>query len=816
MSNNNQDNDYTFGDDMGFPASGDIFGSENSNPMQGQSMGSSQSMQSRPQVNMQQGRPISNPQVQQQRPQGNTSQGVSRPNLQQVQQQRPQGNMQQGRPRPRPNPQEQQQRPSSSAGLPNPNEPVRNPRQQAQQQQMKPQQSVNPAEVSNVATSEVSQTTNTTVKSKKKKKLWIIPIIIVALGGTLFGIRQYNLSRNGASNDDVYQVITNYEDTGRCALDNYLNLITDYNSDALRGYLPTSWVAQEWEYANSDSLRENWIRSICSYVRFTYPQSQAVNNLGDLMVSEDGSPIMQDSDLLNNELVGVTVVDYDVLSAKMAEDMPMILDAYKKSGYSPSDYDYQNEMTNLMLDYLLEKANFPTKTVNMSFTFEECANIPDSDDSSSDSSYADSSYADSSYSDEFDTSNTESSSYEDTILTESSNYSDILLGMKYRLADDSELDKLLFSSEEFHKLLDTYGTIIANYEALHEDERIAEEKAEHDKLVASYKSKLEKMQAEAIANGVSEEEAKKIKLPDEEMILEWVEPERKFANGYTPELVIPYTWCGAYYAQNEYKGTSNKDAQVGDGSFELPAGIGTTVITKALCEDGKFHDVKVTLESYYIGKNAIDYAISFSEKNRGFDPTAPVKLICYEIRVENLEDEPITVIADMFLSDEHSNQSAKTGTMYGFYSKATIPAGGADIINDWATSTELDQKYVCWGKSFQRQYPVVWFKLLAGSGEEVPTYNANESYINRSNIDQFGEMDSSVGVTTGVSEVSGQGTEQTETETITSVTEETEPQITETESQLTETEPQITESQDTSDSSITDDNDTGEGLDGLF
>ena len=69
--------------------------------------------------------------------------------------------------------------------------------------------------------------------------------------------------------------------------------------------------------------------------------------------------------------------------------------------------------------------------------------------------------------------------------------------------------------------------------------------------------------------------------------------------------------------------------------------------------------------------------------------------------------------------------------MYGFYDTATIQPHTKVVLNDWATSTELDQKYVCWGKTFLRKYPCVWFKLLAGSGGEVPKYNANESVVNK-------------------------------------------------------------------------------------
>ena len=47
-----------------------------------------------------------------------------------------------------------------------------------------------------------------------------------------------------------------------------------------------------------------------------------------------------------------------------------------------------------------------------------------------------------------------------------------------------------------------------------------------------------------------------------------------------------YNWIGQNFIQNNYTGSGSTVVRVGDGSFERPAGIGITIITKVLCTDG--------------------------------------------------------------------------------------------------------------------------------------------------------------------------------------------------------------------------------------
>ena len=245
-----------------------------------------------------------------------------------------------------------------------------------------------------------------------------------------------------------------------------------------------------------------------------------------------------------------------------------------------------------------------------------------------------------------------------------------------------------------------------------------------------------------------------------------VDKVRQVPDEWVEETGILYNWIGCNYIQNNYDGKGDTVVRVGDGSIDKPAGIGTTIITKVLCTDGKYHDVRVALLGYWTEQNAIDYAEKFSSKNRGFTTSSVVQLITYEVSVENLENQDITFVSsEMTLTDKNSNISSRTGTMYGFSETVTVKAGETQIINDWATSTELAQKYVCWGKDFGRNYSMVYFDALAGTGN-IPKYSAYEQFTGKSSIDESIDIDTSNQASTssnGVDESDTLVTENSET-----------------------------------------------------
>ena len=222
--------------------------------------------------------------------------------------------------------------------------------------------------------------------------------------------------------------------------------------------------------------------------------------------------------------------------------------------------------------------------------------------------------------------------------------------------------------------------------------------------------------------------------PDETVFME-VEKTRQVESPWVEEDGCSYTWVGTYYVQNEYTGSNDTVFRVGDGTIDYPAGIGTSIQTKAMGSDGAWHDVRVSLIGYWTDQDAIDYSEMFDKRNRGFTTTSAIRLITFEVLVENLEDNDIEIVSAMALSDNNSNLSSRTGTMYGFTENVLIHPHEKVVINDWATSTELDQKYVVWGKGFDRQFSLVYFNVLAGTGY-IPEYSAYEYFTGKSSIDE--------------------------------------------------------------------------------
>lgn len=549
--------------------------------------------------------------------------------------------------------------------------------------------------------------------SPKRKKLRVLPVVLVllALIVVIVAVVSYKIY----SSKPVLAV-TPYESTGRYVYDTYLNSLINYDQDTINAIAPTSYIAQEWDYANNNSLREQFVKSICSYVSFSYPQVQSKTTAGDLLFSPDGSPSLEICNMNNNEAIQVTVVDYEKFIPTIQEDKSLIQKMWIDSGYSIKDYEFKDEVTDLLVEYMLSKSNFPTYVVELSIPL---------------------------------------GNYTETVQLDDGTFSDVT---KLVIADDSQLDKLLFSTDAFHKMCDTFAEIATDWnKTLSVEYSVQEEivnpewltwKARLDTVMSAYpvykndknclwepfylRDENDKICVDENGNDIvnyyilydDQGTGKRVKdasskyqyvyLPEpEEKVLGTVAKEKEISWDYLPEDGITYTWIGAYYSLNEH--VPKTPPEEGDGSFEYPLGVGSSVVTKAVDKNGKYHDVRIKMTGYWAGEDATAYAVGFSEKNRGFDSSSVVSLICYEIEIENLENTEITLVQNMCLTDKLANQSSRTGTMYGFTDYVTIPPHDKVIMQDWATSTEIDKKYVVWGKYFDRQYDVVVFKLLAGN-----------------------------------------------------------------------------------------------------
>ena len=631
--------------------------------------------------------------------QGNPQQGQNNPR---------QGNPQQGQNNGRPqqrynngNPQQRQrpqQRPTNQ-GLPNPNVTVNKYNQSNNSNIDVTQQEFIPNEL---------PTEGTPPKRKSK----VLPLVIGIVSVIVLGVVGL-VYKSVFSKPSLVAVKEDYNTSGRYIYDNFQNALNNYDATTIDSLVGTedgdSYIAQEWAYVNHVKLKEEFITKVCQIVKFTYPQVAQLSTTGEQMTDSSGNPIMIESYMNNGEKVTVTIPDYESILLTMDEEKEYIERMFSSSKYKNTDYTWNDEMVGLLLQYLCDKETLPTKEVELDLPIEK-----------GDSGYY--------------------------------------------LVNDSALDDFLFGSDEFHKVCAKYAQICLKWTGK-KDEHYKEEETqpnpEYDEWLVLFNRYYEADDGH-FNKGVSKWEP--WYLRDENNVIQkdengnnivnyysvkkedgtdWIQPEktikvmvdkvRQVEDPWIEENAIPYNWIGTNFIQNKYQGKYETAVRVGDGSIETPAGIGTSIITKVLCEDKKYHDVKVTVIGYWTGQDAIDYAEKFDTRNRGFTASSVVQLICYEVKIENLENTPIKFNSEMTLCDSNSNVSSRTGTLYGFSEDIVLDSHGSTIINDWATSTEIEQKYVCWGKSFGRSIPMVYFDILAGTGD-IPTYSAYKAFTGESSI----------------------------------------------------------------------------------
>ena len=184
---------------------------------------------------------------------------------------------------------------------------------------------------------------------------------------------------------------------------------------------------------------------------------------------------------------------------------------------------------------------------------------------------------------------------------------------------------------------------------------------------------------------------------------------------------IPHTWCGSYYLGNEYRpsqGSVGITPRVGDGTFEEPAGLNTPVLTYHLEYDGdELLKLPITVElvEYGASQDALNYFQSRDTQNRGYDVNSEVQYFYAVFKITNLGDRTITIVDDSALTDKNANIGNRTGTIYGLIDTVTLVSGETGYVETWGRSTELNLKYLIWGKSFERRLDPVWFRVLAGN-----------------------------------------------------------------------------------------------------
>jgi hypothetical protein len=553
---------------------------------------------------------------------------------------------------------------------------------------------------------------NTKEKKPKKKKsrLLIFLAVIVVIIASLFG------AKLAISKLKPKEVVTTTD------YSSLVSALHSYNAKAIDVAIGSkdgdSYLAQEWSWVNANTVREGFLKKIGSVVEIT----------------------------TNKGTTKVTIPDYTALAKQCKSDSKNIKMLYKSAKYAETDYTYKDEVADLMFQWVSDLKEIPTKTVDLDMT----------------------------------------------------------------LTDDSKLDDLLFGSDDFHNFEDTFGQVIVDWSGkkledyettgmVHNPEYDTwkakfEERffadgghwdAEHSRYAGGHfvknRSLWEPWYDYDAEDKIQYNEDGSLKVRyysvKNDDGTDWIQPAEQVEGTVTkqhevdavwePEQLLLYNLVGTHYINTSYKGKGSKVVQSGSGKKKAPAGVGTSIITKAQDVNGVYHDVRITMKGYWTGKDAITYAEQIDGRNRGFTTDSVVQLITYEVEVENIKAEPITLKrTELCLADENSNISARTGTLYGFSDTVTINGNSSVIMNDWDASTTLDQKYVCWGRTFAREYPFVYFKVLAGTGD-IPSYSAFKQFTGDSKMyNSDGSLKD--GMTTGEGETSKaeQGTtDQSSTDT---------------------------------------------------
>lgn len=441
-----------------------------------------------------------------------------------------------------------------------------------------------------------------------------------------------------------------------------------------------SYLETEINYANSNEIRTEFFKRMISTIKYIPDEVVAKNKYGNPMIdSTTGLEVMIPSYIEEGEEVTMEIVDYD----SIVIDENLVKQMMSEEGIKLGDAGYSASLTNLFCRYMVEMDELPIK---------EIRRVPN-------------------------------------MFWNENGYS-------ISEEEDIYLDRLLFSSDEFHNLLTRFS-------------EAAGKNSENPKWKAWNLS----------PNKANTQEPAKVfdVLPVTQEWYKWYMNENKTnipePGKYNSDYVIGDTWCGAYYLQNEYVELDAEGNEVyrvvepalGDGSFENPASLNTEVVSQVSYSykdaNGKTVTetcpIGVTMVEYGVSQDALDWFDSKDERNRGHDIKSEVQYVYYVFKIRNLSSRTLTITDNSSLCDANVNFSERTGIIYGLKDSVTLSPGQEGYIESWSASTELNKKYIVWGRSFSRQADVVWFRKLAGDLED--TSNNKGVTLNTS---RFGEDES--------------------------------------------------------------------------
>lgn len=423
------------------------------------------------------------------------------------------------------------------------------------------------------------------------------------------------------------------------------------------------YLKQELTYANGVDYKEEFLKKVASTVKYAPKKVDGVNVYGNKWINSKTDKVIKvDSTVKVDEKVDFTYIDWNNLEFDKDALKSIMTELNVKLGCT----DYPTRLEEVFCKYVDSLEELPVKTV------EYVPKMKENDD-----------------------------------------------GTYSMLVDeDIFIDRLLFSSKSFFAALDRFSVVAGGINAVNPEytawKKLSDEEKAGKEKPKKWLSELQPTDEWKEWNNLGDEDKKSKKEPTK----------------YNWKGMIRKDWCGAYYLQNEYveydsKGNPVKTtvkAEIGDGTFENPAGLDTEVLTYVFVsekdKDGNMKDnkypIKIKLIEYGVSGDAISWFEGKDEQNRGIDVNSEVQYVYYIFEVTNMSNKKLTINDNSTLCDKNANITSRTGILYGIKDSITLEPDESGRVESWSRSTELNKQYLVWGKDFERRLSPIWFRVLAG------------------------------------------------------------------------------------------------------
>ncbi len=416
----------------------------------------------------------------------------------------------------------------------------------------------------------------------------------------------------------------------------------------------TEFISKELGYANTNKDIEDFMKNMVGTVDYSTETEDAVNIYGNPLIDKSSKEVVKTESLGEpGGKVYATYIDY----RNVEIDADKVKKLMSEAKLSVDDVDFMNKLVPIFCKYMNSLESYPLRTEERDVELSESEGV-------------------------------------------------------YSVApsEDVYIDKALFSSRDFYTLLDSFS-IVARGGTLTSDwtSWVSQDDEDKHKVVVPKEGSGDLAPLESWTSWNATDPSKR----------DWGSEPLK----YEARLVCSKVWCGSYYLLEEHRSADGQPspifASVGNGSLENPAGFCTPVVAQYYFTDGGGNRVskpiRVSLIEYKVSQDALDYLKSKDQRNRGLDVKSEVQYAWYKFEITNLSGESLTVLDDSTLSDRQGNFSGRTGTMYGLQDSVVLGPNQVGYLESWVSSTELNKKYIIWGAGNNKEYPVIWFRLLAGN-----------------------------------------------------------------------------------------------------